>query len=143
MHVNRTEAGWSDLAARVRRYVQRRAPSTEVDDVVQDVLLRIYRGLATNHDGRNFSAWVFGITKHALADRSRVAKRHPSAHILAPDQAVIAVDDECALQSELAACAAQFIAQLPSPYREAITLTELEGLPQATAAELVGIHCPE
>jgi RNA polymerase sigma-70 factor (ECF subfamily) len=133
------DTGWNDLAMRVRRYVERRAPSTDVDDVVQDVMLRIHRGLASNHDGRNFSAWIYGITKHALADRSRTAKRHPSVSAPAPEQATVPVDDDLALQAELAACAARFIAQLPSPYREAVTLTELEGLPQVTAAELVGV----
>jgi RNA polymerase sigma-70 factor (ECF subfamily) len=34
---------------------------------------------------------------------------------------------------------ALFVARLPSPYREAITLTELEGLTQREAAEMLGI----
>jgi len=35
-------------------------------------------------------------------------------------------------------CVALFVAPLPSPYREAITLTELQGLTQKEAAEMVG-----
>ena len=34
---------------------------------------------------------------------------------------------------------APFIALLPSPYREALTLTELEGITQREAAAMVGI----
>jgi RNA polymerase sigma-70 factor (ECF subfamily) len=37
---------------------------------------------------------------------------------------------------------ALFVARLPSPYREAITLTELEGLTQKAAAEMLGISLP-
>lgn len=37
--------------------------------------------------------------------------------------------DDPELEADLAECVALFVARLPSPYREAITLTELEGLP--------------
>lgn len=40
---------------------------------------------------------------------------------------------------ELATYIVPLVAMLPSPYREAITLTELEGLTQQEAAEMVGI----
>ena len=39
-------------------------------------------------------------------------------------------------------CVALFVARLSSPYREAITLTELEGLTQKAAAEMLGISLP-
>jgi hypothetical protein len=38
-----------------------------------------------------------------------------------------------------AACVSLFVAQLPSPYREAVTLVELEGLTAREAAEMVGV----
>jgi RNA polymerase sigma-70 factor (ECF subfamily) len=40
---------------------------------------------------------------------------------------------------ELASYIALFVVMLPSPYREALTLTELEGLTQREAAERLGI----
>jgi RNA polymerase sigma-70 factor (ECF subfamily) len=40
---------------------------------------------------------------------------------------------------ELAGYIAAFVAMLPSPYREAVTLTELEGLSQKEAAEMCGV----
>ena len=39
----------------------------------------------------------------------------------------------------MAGYAALFVSMLPSPYREALTLTELEGLSQREAAEMLGI----
>lgn len=41
--------------------------------------------------------------------------------------------------SELTECVAFFVARLPSPYREAITLTELQGMSQREAAEMLGV----
>src|SRR6185436_14756979 len=48
-------------------------------------------------------------------------------------------DDDGGLQSDLGECVALFVSRLPSPHREAITLTELEGLTQKDAAEMLGI----
>lgn len=39
----------------------------------------------------------------------------------------------------LSGCVSVFVAQLPSPYREAMTLVELEGKTAKEAAEMVGI----
>lgn len=39
----------------------------------------------------------------------------------------------------LAQCVVPFIATLPSPYREALTLTEIEGLTQREAAAMLGV----
>jgi RNA polymerase sigma-70 factor (ECF subfamily) len=48
-------------------------------------------------------------------------------------------EDDGAVAREVAQYLAFFVAALPSPYREAITLTELEGRTQREAAEILGI----
>jgi RNA polymerase sigma-70 factor (ECF subfamily) len=48
-------------------------------------------------------------------------------------------DDACAVGEELAGYLAPFVATLPSPYREALTLVELEGLTQSQAAVMLGV----
>jgi RNA polymerase sigma-70 factor (ECF subfamily) len=48
-------------------------------------------------------------------------------------------DDDREAATALAGCVSLFVAQLPSPYREAITLVELEGKTAKEAAEMVGI----
>ena len=42
---------WSDVAAQLRPFVARRVDASEVDDVLQDVLIRTQRGLAGLMDG--------------------------------------------------------------------------------------------
>jgi RNA polymerase sigma-70 factor (ECF subfamily) len=49
------------------------------------------------------------------------------------------VDGDREVARALAGCVAVFVARLPSPYREAVTLVELEGLTAKDAAALVGI----
>src|SRR5262249_31498464 len=58
-----------------------------------------------------------------------------------PDAEIIAeqTDDDREAARMLACCVSIFVARLPSPFREAITLVELEGLTAREAAEMVGV----
>lgn len=132
---------WREVEARLRPYVARRVPSADVDDVVQETFVRVYRGLATLSDGERFGAWVYRIAGNAIADNERRRARHPSAsgaQMAEPTEPTATHGDDN-LEAELAECIALFVARLPSPYREAITLTELQGLTQKDAAAMLGV----
>ncbi|HYO94161.1 MAG TPA: sigma factor-like helix-turn-helix DNA-binding protein, partial [Polyangiaceae bacterium] len=65
---------------------------------------------------------------------------HPLARAgLEEEQVAGAGEEEGGAEHELAAHVAVFIARLPSPYREALTLTEMEGLTQKDAAAMLGV----
>lgn len=133
---------WREVEARLRPYVARRVAShTDIDDVLQETFLRIHRGLATLADGERFGPWVYRIAARAVADHLRARARHPvvpeTNAELGTDAAVEEPGED--IEAELAECVALFVARLPSPYREAITLTELEGLTQKDAAEMLGV----
>jgi RNA polymerase sigma-70 factor (ECF subfamily) len=134
---------WRELEARLRPYVAHRVPSTsDVDDIVQEVFVRIQRGVTELRDGERFGGWVYRIAERAVADHYRTRARHPLVREReneATGDASDAHDDLASLESDLAECVALFVSRLPSPYREAITLTELQGLTQKDAAEMLGI----
>ena len=133
---------WREVEARLRPFVTRRVPSkTDVDDVIQETFVRMHRGLATLADSERFGPWVYRVAASAIADHLRARARHPIAASKVDADASEAggsTADEN-LEAELAECVALFVARLPSPYREAITLTELEGLAQKDAAEMLGV----
>lgn len=131
---------WRDIEARLRPYVARRvASASEVDDIVQEVLVRIHKGLSTLRDDESFGGWVYRIAAHAIADAAKAHAREPTARgTEIADVAGGGPDEAADLQLELGECVALFVARLPSPYREAITLTELQGLTQKDAAEMLG-----
>jgi RNA polymerase sigma-70 factor (ECF subfamily) len=132
---------WRDIEARLRPYVARRVPSdAEVDDIVQEILVRIHGGLASLHDEERFGGWVYRIAQRAMADSARARARAPIADVPElPDRAGAGPDEAADLQLDLGECVAIFVARLPSPYREAVTLTELRGLTQKDAAEMLGV----
>ncbi len=131
---------WRDIETRLRPYVARRvASAVEVDDLVQEILVRVHKGLATLRDDESFGGWVYRIAARTIADRARSETRDPIAHGTDLVDAARGDSDEAAdLQLELGECVALFVARLPSPYREAITLTELQGLTQKQAGEMLG-----
>lgn len=135
------QTSWRQLTERLRAFVARRVASADVDDVVQDTLLRVRRGLADLVDEERFGPWVYRVTRSAIADHLRARARADREGAVPVDEdleAPAAADDD-GLGSALVGCLSRFVADLPSPYREAITLTELEGLSQKEAAELLGL----
>lgn len=132
---------WRVLEAKLRPFVARRVRSdVDVDDIVQDVFLRMQRGLAVLRDEERFGPWVYQVARSAIVDHHRVAAKH---RVIdgdgREDQAMDVEEDDRAVEHELAGYLAPFVAMLPSPYREALTLVELEGLTQKQAAEMIGI----
>lgn len=131
-----------ELEARLRPFVARRvgAPA-DVDDVMQDVFVKMQRSIADVRDDEKIAPWLFAVARNVIADHHRRRARSPIAdpdlHDLPADEPGEAEVE--ALESELAGCVAGFVSALPDPYREAITLTELEGVSQKDAAARLGV----
>jgi len=131
---------WHELDAKLRAFVERRVrASSDVDDVVQDVFLRMQRNLPAISDEERFGPWVYQVARSAIVDHYRRAARHPLSSAGTPEEPALADADDRAVAEQVATYAAWFVVVLPSPYREALTLTELEGLTQREAAEMLGI----
>lgn len=138
--MNEAPAPWQDVAARLRPFIARRVSPTEIDDVMQDVFIRMQRGLPALRDEDRFTSWLFQIARSSVAEHMRTRARHPIADADAnAEQPAETSDDDREAARELSGCVSMFVAQLSSPYREAVTLVELEGLTMREAAEMAGI----
>ena len=131
---------WHTLESKLRPFVARRVPSAaDADDVLQDLFLRMQRGLPKLREEERFGPWVYQVARSAIAEHQRQSARHP-LHTGQVAEVALELDlDDSAVERELATCLSLFVASLPSPYAEALTLTELEGRTQAEAAALLGI----
>jgi RNA polymerase sigma-70 factor (ECF subfamily) len=85
---------------------------------------RIQRGLPGLRDDERFGPWVYRITQSAIGDHLRArARTHASGQSPVDEQLAAAHPEEGDdLGSALVGCLSGFVGELPSPYREAITL---------------------
>jgi RNA polymerase sigma-70 factor, ECF subfamily len=124
------------LMERLRPFVERRVRSpADVDDVLQDVFLRMQRGLPTLRDADRFGPWLYQVVRNTITDRYRAQAREAEP----VDDSRPATDESDSDTSGMTGCVAPFIARLPSPYREAVTLVDLEGVSQKDAARMLGV----
>ena len=61
--MNASPAPWQDVAAQLRPFLARRVAAADVDDVLQDVWLRVQRGLPGLRDEERFTSWLFQIAR--------------------------------------------------------------------------------
>jgi RNA polymerase sigma-70 factor (ECF subfamily) len=148
---NETQAIWTEFGARLRTFIVRRVGNeADADDVLQEVFLRIhrYRGGVERDD--RLVAWLFQVTRNAIADyhRSPERRRELSAGVAADlefgrEAAVPGPDepDRPTAQSwqELAACLRPMVDRLPPIYRDAVALVDLGGVPHREAAGRIGL----
>jgi RNA polymerase sigma-70 factor (ECF subfamily) len=132
------ELPWREVRAELRRFVAARVPLSDVEDVVQEALARIHRGVASVRDHDRLAPWMYQVTRNVIVDHHR---RTRPALPLADDPIAEPVTDEAdtGLAQMLAHCMSGFVAMLPAVYRQAITLVELEGLSQVEAAARLGV----
>lgn len=134
---------WAEFVAPVRAFVGRRAPAgVDVDDVVQEIFLRVLRHLPATEAVERLDAWIFTIARTALIDAQRAHRRHVGRSTEVEPDALASDgtgDDDLAMVRELAPCLAPFVARLDEPYRSALELTSLQGLTQQEAARRAGI----
>jgi RNA polymerase sigma-70 factor, ECF subfamily len=152
----RSDGPWSDVASRLRPFLARQVAPADVDDVLQDVFVRMQRGLGSLREEERFTSWLFQVARSSVAEHGRARARHPlvrtpDVELAAPPGAGAGSgagatgatgddeDDDRQAARALSSCIALFVARLASPYREAITLVELEGLTAREAAEMVGV----
>jgi DNA-directed RNA polymerase specialized sigma24 family protein len=96
-----TETSWRELMRAVRSYVGRRVNNPDDrDDLVQDVLLRIHRGLPSLRAQTSPGPWIYGIARNAVVDhgaRKDTGSPFPSIRLKSPSA-------NCVLRPTVAIC---------------------------------------
>ncbi|HKA04829.1 MAG TPA: sigma-70 family RNA polymerase sigma factor [Acidimicrobiales bacterium] len=108
----------------------------DAQDLVQEVLLRVRRGLATYQPG-SLEGWLSRITTNAFLDEVRRRKRRPLEVVPDLPDRTLAVDadpDETLARTRLPADVQAALAALPDEYRAAVVLCDVVGLDYAEIA---------
>ncbi len=113
----------------------------DADDLVQEVLVRVQRGLRTYHPG-SIRGWLGRITTNAFLDDARRRTRRPAVSL--PDDPDLVLPPspsaaDAAAAERLPDDLQQALAELPDDYRVAVVLSDVVGLPYADIADQLGI----
>jgi RNA polymerase sigma-70 factor (ECF subfamily) len=136
-------AAFDDLIARwhgplwafVRRFA---GNDDDAREIVQDVWLRVIRGIPRLRDGAKLRAWLFGIARRTLMDRlrdqyarARVMDADVDVDEIPTEPSVADIDDLDVLERSLE--------QIPLLEREAVTLFYLQELSLNEVAEALKV----
>jgi RNA polymerase sigma-70 factor (ECF subfamily) len=114
----------------------------EARDLVQEVLLRLHRGLRTYQPG-SLEGWLSRITTNVFLDQVRRRARRPTEPLPDADPervlpSTLGADDQYA-DAVLSADVQAALDGLPPEYRAAVVLCDVAGLPYAEIAEALDV----
>jgi len=108
-------------------------------DATQDTFLTVFRK-AGQFQGRSaVGTWIYRIAVNTCYDQLRRAQRRPSEslpdHVALSDPSAEEAIESAAVRPEIELA----LAQLPADFRNAVVLSDLEGLPLPEIAEILGV----
>lgn len=132
----------AQLSGPLERYLSRLAGDrTIAEDLLQETLLKIARGLPGFEGRSSLKTWCFTIATRVAADHfRRPATRARTVDIDESENLPVSSlqIDQGLVIDEMSACVRGVIDSLPSDYRAALVLHDLEGLTAAETAEICG-----
>ena len=134
-----TEQVWDAFHTPLQQFIRRRV-SDEVtaEDVLQDVFLKIHQHIEALRDVKKLESWIYQITRNAIIDSYRNSR--PTTTLEAEevlDMPEELPDDD--VVSDLLPCVRAMVKNLPELDRQALVLTEYQGLTQKELAERLGL----
>jgi RNA polymerase sigma-70 factor (ECF subfamily) len=131
-----TERIWNEHADQLRGFIYRRIPDRSVvDDLVQEVFVKVQSRVDTLKDETRLQSWLYQITRNVMIDHFRGQK--PEEEL--PETLDLPEAEQSRVLEELAECVRPMMDVLPERYRLPLLLSELEGLPQKEVAERLGL----
>jgi RNA polymerase sigma-70 factor (ECF subfamily) len=146
-----------DYAPRVYNLARRMLGNdADAEDVTQDVLLQVVRKLDTFRGESAFPTWLHRVTVNAALAHRRKRGTRLAHHSGEPLEAVLddgyestgsgrpwsVSPDQPVLDAETHELIERAIAKLPETYRDVYVLADVETLPNAEIAEMLGLSVP-
>ena len=116
-------------------------PAEEIEDVVQEVFVVVFRKLASFQRGR-FTTWIYRICANIVSDRHRRRRRRRALDVLRTwiGSRPEATPEEHAEASSAQRAVRRVLEEMSAKKREVFALYEIDGLSSDEIAERVG--CP-
>ncbi|MBI4403412.1 MAG: RNA polymerase sigma factor SigZ [Deltaproteobacteria bacterium] len=129
---------WSKFTSFLRAFIKKRvSDNAAVDDILQNVFLKIHSKMASLKDQTRFESWVFEIVRNSIADYYRNNQRSEALNDDLDSFESALPEPEA--EQRLALSLRQIVEKLPEPYRTALIVTDLDGMSQKDLARKLEI----
>ncbi len=130
------ETLWQKYRANIKAFLHSRVSNPDdVDDLLQEVLIKTYKNLDTLASENSIKPWLFQVANNTIIDFYRKKGRlnkfiHDDFHL---------DEEDSDTQDELARCIESFIKNLPQQNAELLTVIDIKGRSQKEYAEETGV----
>jgi RNA polymerase sigma factor (sigma-70 family) len=125
--------------ARVRQIIYQLCDPTNLDDLVQEVFLRAWKGLTKFRQTAQFSTWLYRIAWNVATDRRQALAQERSRLQTIAENIATQHDDPDLIQLHYQDLVQVGLRSLSDDHRSVLVLHDLEELPQKDVAEILQI----
>ena len=127
---------WADYKRALKAFIHSKVDNpTDVDDLLQDILVKTYKNLDSIKEKASIKAWLFQIANNSIID----FYRRKGATQLIDEENLLAPKPEKNIMSELSTCILPFINALPEENARLLIAIDIENQSQKTYAEKLGV----
>ena len=131
------ELVWDQYNRRLLAFIRSRVrDDAEAEDILQRVFIRVHRHLCCQPDWNKPEGWFYQIARNLIIDHYRRRREMVEIPESLPAEPDLPEEDP---ETVLALSLTEMVNELPEPYRQALVLTEYQGLSQQQLAESLGI----
>lgn len=128
---------WDQYHHRLKAFIRYRVEDdTTAEDLVQETFIRVHRHLCCQSDWDKPAGWFYQIARNLVIDHYRRRRELVELSDTLPAESDLSENDP---EVELALSLKDMIDELPEPYRQALLLTDVQGLSQKQLAEQQGL----
>ncbi|MEZ8801215.1 RNA polymerase sigma factor SigZ [Vibrio splendidus] len=127
---------WQEYRLSLKAFLHSKVSNaSDVDDLLQDILIKSYENLGKLRSGDKIKPWIFQIANHTIIDFYR---RNGKNKALTEDD-LWYEDDSPGIKAELSHCIEPFVNSLPEASSQLLMATDINGESQKDLAQSMGI----
>jgi RNA polymerase sigma-70 factor (ECF subfamily) len=127
---------WVEYRAALKLFLHTKVSNeADVEDLLQDILIKTYNNLEAVKKQKSIKSWLFQIANHTIIDYYRKKGRVQSATM----EELFPQNDDLASSVELSRCISPFINSLPEQHASLLTEIDLNNKSQKQYSEELGI----
>lgn len=143
---------YDEFHEKLHRYLERMIGKNDVEDITQEVFVKIGNGLKDFKGKSKLSTWVYRIATNAALDRMKcrsfrednktmmldnISKESEAGNRCLEEKSLSA--ERQAIRNEMNECILEFVDRLPTDYKTVIILSEIKDLKNRQIADILGI----